>query len=468
MMKKFTLLFILLTVSFGFSQHILIEDFEGTPPTFAGFEGLASATIEAAPSGSNGNSLKLVSQAAGNPWQGAEVIMQTYAIKLKSDKTAKVDVYSSQAFTLLAKVENGGPVSAAAQSFTTPGSWQTLTFTFDQALDGTNVADGEYLKIVFFPNWKADNTGFNTPPADFTIYVDNITAEQAAFPETCNDGIMNQDETGVDCGGVCAPCVAPPVVAAPTPPARDPADVLSIYSDAYAPKSFDNFSAGWCGNPAVEEVQIAGNNTMHYLGLPCQGIDFSSSKVDLTDFTHLHFDFFTDETDLIGKVFKPKFVDFGGGVSEASNFEINFTDGSSPAVTNGTWVSVDIDLTSLDPIVLGSLTRSDIAQIGISSNLVNAWYDNLYFHKNTTLGIDDNQLVSFSAYPNPSKNSWTVKTNNINISSIIVFDVLGKNVLTMSPNVSEVNIDASKLSKGLYFATVNTEAGSESLKLIKN
>jgi len=24
--------------------------------------------------------------------------------------------------------------------------------------------------------------------------------------ETCNDGIMNQDEIAVDCGGVCAPC----------------------------------------------------------------------------------------------------------------------------------------------------------------------------------------------------------------------------------------------------------------------
>jgi hypothetical protein len=24
--------------------------------------------------------------------------------------------------------------------------------------------------------------------------------------ETCDDGIMNQDEVGIDCGGVCAPC----------------------------------------------------------------------------------------------------------------------------------------------------------------------------------------------------------------------------------------------------------------------
>jgi hypothetical protein len=38
---------------------------------------------------------------------------------------------------------------------------------------------------------------------------------------TCNDGIENQHETGVDCGGPCGPC-APPIVEAPAQPAPQP------------------------------------------------------------------------------------------------------------------------------------------------------------------------------------------------------------------------------------------------------
>lgn len=84
-----------------------------------------------------------------------------------------------------------------------------------------------------------------------------------------------------------------------------------------------------------------------------------------------------------------------------------------------------------------------------------------------TLGANDFKLTSFKVFPNPTSDSWTVKTKNENISSIQVFDILGKNVLSLSPNSNEVKIDASRLTTGLYFATINTEAGSESLKLVK-
>lgn len=33
-----------------------------------------------------------------------------------------------------------------------------------------------------------------------------ITSCKKETPETCNDGIKNQDEVEIDCGGICAPC----------------------------------------------------------------------------------------------------------------------------------------------------------------------------------------------------------------------------------------------------------------------
>jgi hypothetical protein len=174
-----------------------------------------------------------------------------------------------------------------------------------------------------------------------------------------------------------------PSEAAPTPPARDAANVVSIYSDAYTNIATDNFDAGWCGGAAVTGVTIGGNNTLKKnAGVDCHGIDFSTNRQDLTSFTHIHFDFYTNDTDLVGDVFNVKLVDFAGGAGEASALEVNINTGTVPAIEAGVWVSVDIDITSLGGVVAGSLTRSDIAQIGITTaNLTNVWYDNIYLYK---------------------------------------------------------------------------------------
>jgi hypothetical protein len=176
---------------------------------------------------------------------------------------------------------------------------------------------------------------------------------------------------------------AGPTAAAPAPPARNAANVVSIYSDAYTPITINNFDAGWCGADAVSEVTIAGNNTLRKNGvIECQGIDFSSNRLDLSSFTHIHFDLYTDDTDLTGDVFNVKLVDFAGGSSEASALQVNINTGTTPKIVAGQWVSVDIDITVLGGVVAGSLTRSNVAQIGINTaNLTNVWYDNIYLWK---------------------------------------------------------------------------------------
>ena len=84
------------------------------------------------------------------------------------------------------------------------------------------------------------------------------------------------------------------------------------------------------------------------------------------------------------------------------------------------------------------------------------------------MGIQDYQLIEFSSYPNPTRDSWTVKTKNNKMSSIQVFNILGKNVLSLAPNASETIIDGSGLKAGIYFAQVRTAEGFSSIKLIKN
>lgn len=73
-----------------------------------------------------------------------------------------------------------------------------------------------------------------------------------------------------------------------------------------------------------------------------------------------------------------------------------------------------------------------------------------------------------SVYPNPTTNSWNFRAANTVIKSIQIFDINGKSVKTVSAKDSAATVDASGLSKGVYFAKVSSDTATETLKLIKN
>lgn len=103
-----------------------------------------------------------------------------------------------------------------------------------------------------------------------------------------------------------------------------------------------------------------------------------------------------------------------------------------------------------------------------SDGSFNTAYDNIgsIVVQPATLSLETFSANEFSIYPNPSTNNWNVKGTQ-EIRSIQVFDVLGKKVIDISPETSDVLIDASTLNSGLYFARINSENGTKTLKLIK-
>lgn len=105
---------------------------------------------------------------------------------------------------------------------------------------------------------------------------------------------------------------------------------------------------------------------------------------------------------------------------------------------------------------------------GLNANPANEVAIGSVVVEGVSLGTKDFEIAGLKVYPNPTKDSWTVKTNNEKIASIQVYDILGKNVLSLSPNTNETKIDATILKSGLYFAKIATEKGSSSIKLIKD
>lgn len=82
-------------------------------------------------------------------------------------------------------------------------------------------------------------------------------------------------------------------------------------------------------------------------------------------------------------------------------------------------------------------------------------------------GTSNYEFPKFEVYPNPSQDVWNIKSSAQVLYSVKVFDALGKQVLSLRPNSAEVQIDASTLNTGLYFAMLESNSGFKTVKLIK-
>ncbi|MDA9128177.1 T9SS type A sorting domain-containing protein [Flavobacteriaceae bacterium] len=84
------------------------------------------------------------------------------------------------------------------------------------------------------------------------------------------------------------------------------------------------------------------------------------------------------------------------------------------------------------------------------------------------LSVNDFNAASFSVAPNPSNSVWNVRSAQYDMTQVVLFDVLGKKVAQFNNPGTALAIDNSNLSKGAYFAQINTASGSTTVQLMKN
>ena len=87
-----------------------------------------------------------------------------------------------------------------------------------------------------------------------------------------------------------------------------------------------------------------------------------------------------------------------------------------------------------------------------------------------TLGINDALASSFKTFPNPVNDIITISnTTNILLSDVRVTDINGRTVKTINANnVSEIQINVTDLSAGVYFLNINSDAGTAVKRIVKN
>ena len=322
------------------------------------------------------------------------------------------------------KVENGTSIpNDIAIDFFTDGTtdWQTINIDFPAGL-------GNFGKLVLIPD-------LNTSLVD-TYLIDDMM------------------------GGTNFVLPADPTTPSPTPNAPD-SEVLSIYSDT---GGFTNiWTPDYSFGDFIAEIDLDPSATENFaikMDFGQQGYGQGTNGVtDISAYNYLNFDYYTAYASQLRIIL----IDNVGGAITEYYYELPTQE---PFVYDA-WTRVSIDLSFYENL---GFDKNNFFQykIGTESNLNPGivFYDNVYFHENV-LGTNDFEVSEVSVYPNPTSNVWNIRAVSQDITSVKVYDLLGKNILSLAPNATEVLVDGSGLHSGLYFAQVKTNNGVRTFKLLK-
>lgn len=348
---------------------------------------------------------------------------------------------------------------------------ETYTLTFDASTDPVT---SNRTMIV--------GIGLNEAPFTANTEVANLTDvnQTFTFEFTASFGLPNSRvlfDMGAETGIVVIDNVSlvvggsggnEPTEAAPTPPVRDPGSVISVYSDAYTDLPNVVFGAFAVGTQSIMDLEIDGDNLKE--------IDFFQPDaafllvdwgdiVDASAMTHFHMDYWTDTSLQTGLIANPKWSNHVGNVGETSAFEL-----TNPVTTFGEWVSVDIPLADFDagdPTQQRDALRQFILTVaGADNGARKVFIDNIYLHDNTILNTEDFYAVEIAAFPNPMVNELNFSSTE-SITQITMYNLLGQLVLQDTPNNSNITLDVSQLTSGLYIARIATDSGNQTLKVVK-
>jgi glucose/arabinose dehydrogenase len=140
----------------------------------------------------------------------------------------------------------------------------------------------------------------------------------------------------------------------------------------------------------------------------------------------------------------------------------DYCDNKIRTIDNNGIVSTSVVFPNNDFVTFGEDYLGELYIAGISSGTIYKIID-------TSLSNSDFDKMGFSLYPNPAKESFTIKSSDENLATKIdLFDLTGKSLLTKKlENNPENTIATTSLSKGMYLVTLETKNGtSYTTKLI--
>lgn len=150
--------------------------------------------------------------------------------------------------------------------------------------------------------------------------------------------------------------------------------------------------------------------------------------------------------------------------------ESSFQVGTNSTLVTGEWTKVVIPMSYFTNLGFADTNffqwKADGFNGSTDSNSI-VYVDNILMTVQSPLSVDEFDTVQFNAFPNPTKDNWNISSGEI-MKTVAIFDILGKQVIALAHNSTDVLIDASSLQSGMYFAKIESANGFKTVKLIKD
>ena len=162
---------------------------------------------------------------------------------------------------------------------------------------------------------------------------------------------------------------------------------MACEPDVYTDAAIDTYSPDWDAAD-LTDFDIDGDNILLYTNVTYAAIVFETATINASSMDYLHVDVWVPASvSLIGV----KLIDYGAdgefGGGDDSEKELYMHPGSVPALTPGSWSSLDIPLA--DFMVPGGLqARATLAQLYLTGSNITIFADNIYFFR-TPPSVDE-------------------------------------------------------------------------------
>jgi hypothetical protein len=103
--------------------------------------------------------------------------------------------------------------------------------------------------------------------------------------------------------------------------------------------------------------------------------------------------------------------------------------------------------------------------LGAVDGETETFWDNFSLQEDVTASVEDLLASKFNVYPNPVKDVLTIKVKDITVSSVKIYDLLGKEVFAQQ-GLSKQELDITNLNSGLYLLKIDTLDGTLNKKII--
>lgn len=331
-----------------------------------------------------GNSFNSVNvETAGEPFDVN--LSQAVEITQGTNYILTFDASSDRARTILAGIGlSVDPFTNTAPSVNLTTATQTFTLQLSAADFG-----GANSRVLF-----------DMGAEEGTVVIDNVSLVEGG--------------DGSDSGGGGNDDPVPPTVGA-TAPTQDAADVISIFSDTYTDVNSDGFN--FYGNATFEEVDISGNAALRYTFVEGEGGNFQiielggANQIDAAGagMTNFRFDAWFPNVLDGNSALLLKLVDIGAITSEAS---ITINSSSSPAISQGSWLSFDIPFTELQSNGLAGTANIQQIVIDLLAAGQEVYLDNIYFYKSTGTVGSGGELTTNGDFETGDTTGWLFFDNS--------------------------------------------------------